>query len=177
MSQAYAECPLDDRESLAAQNFVDAIRDEDTQHSTRLMDAKDLKSSLAYSMKYEAARTVSKTSRHERLWKEELSSVKPERQLLEVQQKGARAEGVPGDYFEPGKLTNGCLAGRRLPSLNRAPEEGTRVSSLSGKKWTLLGRIYLWYPVFDVGGYRCKRHSFKNRLGTKIEGTAYLHGS
>ncbi|GBM90141.1 hypothetical protein AVEN_85235-1 [Araneus ventricosus] len=66
MSLAYAECPLDFRESLAAQYFVDAIRDEDTQHSTRLMDAKDLKSSLAYSMKYEAARTVSKTSRHVR---------------------------------------------------------------------------------------------------------------
>ncbi|GBL98858.1 hypothetical protein AVEN_67304-1 [Araneus ventricosus] len=66
MSLAYAECPLDVRESLAAQYFVDAIRDEDTQHSTRLMDSKDLKSSLAYSMKYEAARTVSKTSRHVR---------------------------------------------------------------------------------------------------------------
>ncbi|GBN88959.1 hypothetical protein AVEN_168373-1 [Araneus ventricosus] len=66
MSLAYAECPLDVRESLAAQYFVDAIRDEDTQHSTRLMDAKDLKSSLTYSMKYEAARTVSKTSRHVR---------------------------------------------------------------------------------------------------------------
>ncbi|GBM51654.1 hypothetical protein AVEN_30907-1 [Araneus ventricosus] len=67
-------------------------------------------------------------------WKEEHSSVKPERHLLEVQQEGTRAEGVPGDYFEPGKLTNGCLAGRRLPSLNRALEEGPRVSSLSGKK-------------------------------------------
>ncbi|GBM30117.1 hypothetical protein AVEN_78515-1 [Araneus ventricosus] len=66
MSLAYAECPLDVRESLAAQYFVDAIRDEDTQHSTRLMDAKDLKSSLAYSMKYEAARTVSKISRQVR---------------------------------------------------------------------------------------------------------------
>ncbi|GBN08212.1 hypothetical protein AVEN_94007-1 [Araneus ventricosus] len=66
MSLAYAECPLDVRESLAAQYFVDAIRDEDTQHSTRLMDAKDLKSSLDYSMKYEAERTVSKTSRHVR---------------------------------------------------------------------------------------------------------------
>ncbi|GBM20041.1 hypothetical protein AVEN_77954-1 [Araneus ventricosus] len=66
MSLAYAECPLDVRESLAAQYFANTIRDEDTQHSTRLMDAKDLKSSLAYSMKYEAARTVSKTSRHVR---------------------------------------------------------------------------------------------------------------
>ncbi|GBM90050.1 hypothetical protein AVEN_242671-1 [Araneus ventricosus] len=51
-----------------------------------------------------------------------------------MQQEGARAEGVPGDCFEPGKLTHGSLAGRRLPSLNRAPEEGPRVSSLSGKK-------------------------------------------
>ncbi|GBN87986.1 hypothetical protein AVEN_72676-1, partial [Araneus ventricosus] len=66
MSLAYAECPQDVRDSLAAQYFVDAIKDEDTQHATRLMDAKDLKSALAYSMKYEAAKTVSKTSRHVR---------------------------------------------------------------------------------------------------------------
>ncbi|GBL88252.1 hypothetical protein AVEN_117828-1 [Araneus ventricosus] len=71
MSLPYAECPLDDQESLAAQYFVDAIRDEDTQHSTRLMDTKDLKSSLAYSIKYEAARSVSKTSRHVRSIKTE----------------------------------------------------------------------------------------------------------
>ncbi|GBM74930.1 hypothetical protein AVEN_173348-1 [Araneus ventricosus] len=60
MSLAYAECPQDVRDSLAAQYFVDAIRDEDIQHATRLMDTKDLKSALAYSMKYEAAKTVSK---------------------------------------------------------------------------------------------------------------------
>ncbi|GBO09644.1 hypothetical protein AVEN_99891-1 [Araneus ventricosus] len=62
MSLAYAECLLDVRESLEAQYFVDAIRVEDIQHSTRLMDVE----ALAYSMKYEAARTVSKTSRHVR---------------------------------------------------------------------------------------------------------------
>ncbi|GBN58217.1 hypothetical protein AVEN_181390-1 [Araneus ventricosus] len=66
MSLAYAECPQDVRDSLSAQYFVDAIRDEDTQHATRLMDAKDLKSALAYSMKYEAAKTVSKTFRNVR---------------------------------------------------------------------------------------------------------------
>ncbi|GBM10837.1 hypothetical protein AVEN_42102-1 [Araneus ventricosus] len=66
MSLGYAECPLDVQKRLAAQYFVDAIRDEDTQHSTRLMEAKDLKLSLAYSMKYETAVTVSKTSRHVR---------------------------------------------------------------------------------------------------------------
>ncbi|GBM22235.1 hypothetical protein AVEN_273423-1 [Araneus ventricosus] len=63
MSLAYAECPQDVRDRLAAQYFVDAIRTEDTQHATRLMDAKNLKSALAYSMKYEAAKTVSKTPR------------------------------------------------------------------------------------------------------------------
>ncbi|GBM24735.1 hypothetical protein AVEN_141809-1 [Araneus ventricosus] len=66
MSLGYAECPQDVRDSLAAQYFVDAIRDEDTQHATRLTDAKDLKSALAYSVKYEAAKTVSKTSRNVR---------------------------------------------------------------------------------------------------------------
>ncbi|GBM66654.1 hypothetical protein AVEN_258316-1 [Araneus ventricosus] len=64
ISLAYVECPLGVREGLADQYFVDAIRDEDTQYSTRLMDTKDLKSALAYSMKYEDERTVSKTSRH-----------------------------------------------------------------------------------------------------------------
>ncbi|GBO20911.1 hypothetical protein AVEN_176677-1 [Araneus ventricosus] len=42
MSLAYAECPMDVRESLAVQFFVDAIRDEDTQLCTRLMDFTDL---------------------------------------------------------------------------------------------------------------------------------------
>ncbi|GBN42490.1 hypothetical protein AVEN_156618-1 [Araneus ventricosus] len=42
----------------SSQYFVDAIRDEDTQNATRLMDTKDLKSALAYSMKYEAAKTA-----------------------------------------------------------------------------------------------------------------------
>ncbi|GBN85943.1 hypothetical protein AVEN_70454-1 [Araneus ventricosus] len=66
MSLAYAECPQDVRDSLADQYFVDAIRDKDTQHATRLMDAKDLKSALAYNMKYEAAKTVSKITRNVR---------------------------------------------------------------------------------------------------------------
>ncbi|GBM67676.1 hypothetical protein AVEN_236772-1 [Araneus ventricosus] len=66
MGLAYAECPLDVRESLAVQFFVDAIRDEDTQLSTRLMDFTDLKSALAYSMKCDASKIASKISMHER---------------------------------------------------------------------------------------------------------------
>ncbi|GBM67978.1 hypothetical protein AVEN_218837-1 [Araneus ventricosus] len=154
MSLAYVECPLDVRESLAAQYFVDAIRDEDTQHSTRLMDANDLKSSLAYSMKYEAARTVSKTSRHVR--------------SRETEDNTSRERDDKFEFFfnRLDKLLNSSVSGRnntprRNPnvscwkcskkghmqrecqaitsnqensSLNRAPEEGPRVSSLSGKK-------------------------------------------
>ncbi|GBM67566.1 hypothetical protein AVEN_73698-1 [Araneus ventricosus] len=66
MCLAYSECPLDVRESLAAQYFVDAIRDENTQLSTSLMDFTDLKSALAYSMKFESAKTASKISIHAR---------------------------------------------------------------------------------------------------------------
>ncbi|GBM52394.1 hypothetical protein AVEN_160114-1 [Araneus ventricosus] len=66
MSLAYAECPLDVRESLAAQYFVDVIRDEERQLSTGLMDFKDMKSALAYSMKFESAKTASKISIHAR---------------------------------------------------------------------------------------------------------------
>ncbi|GBN97790.1 hypothetical protein AVEN_177674-1 [Araneus ventricosus] len=66
MSLAYVECPLDVRESLAVQFFIDAIRDEDTQLCTRLMDFKDLKSALGYSMKFEASKIASKISMHAR---------------------------------------------------------------------------------------------------------------
>ncbi|GBL73296.1 hypothetical protein AVEN_175240-1 [Araneus ventricosus] len=62
MSLAYAKCPQDVRDSLAAQYFVDAIRDEETQLSTRLMDFTDLKSTLVYSMKFESAKSASKIS-------------------------------------------------------------------------------------------------------------------
>ncbi|GBO30287.1 hypothetical protein AVEN_52505-1 [Araneus ventricosus] len=165
MSLAYAECPLDVRESSAVQYFVDAIRDEDTQHSTRLMDAKDLKSSLAYSMKYETARTVYKTPRHVRSMETEDHTSRERDDKFEFffnRLKNLLKSSVAGKKNTPRrnpnvtcwkcnkkghvqrecqaitsnqeKLTNGCLAGRRLPSLNRAPEEGPRVSSLSGKK-------------------------------------------
>ncbi|GBN10607.1 hypothetical protein AVEN_18038-1, partial [Araneus ventricosus] len=66
MSLAYAKYALDVRERLAAQYFVDAIRDEETQLSTMLMDFTYLKSALAYSMKFESAKTASKTSIHAR---------------------------------------------------------------------------------------------------------------
>ncbi|GBN36695.1 hypothetical protein AVEN_51280-1 [Araneus ventricosus] len=66
MSLAYAECPMDVQESLAVQFFVDAIRDEDTQLRTRLMDFTDLKSALAYSMKCETSKIASKVSMHAR---------------------------------------------------------------------------------------------------------------
>ncbi|GBL87219.1 hypothetical protein AVEN_270501-1 [Araneus ventricosus] len=66
MSLAYAECPLDVREILPVQFFIDPIIDEDTQLLTRLMDFTDFKSALAYSIKYEAAKIASKISMHAR---------------------------------------------------------------------------------------------------------------
>ncbi|GBM70786.1 hypothetical protein AVEN_127334-1 [Araneus ventricosus] len=165
MSLAYAECNLVVRESLAATYFVDAIRDGDTQHSTRLTDGKELKSSLAYSMKYEAARNVSKTSRHvrsietedhisrerddkfefffnklEKLLNSSVAGKKntPRRNSnvtrWKCNKKGYVQKECQAITSNQEKLTYGCLAGRRLPSLNKSPEEGPRVSSLSGKK-------------------------------------------
>ncbi|GBM67441.1 hypothetical protein AVEN_265396-1 [Araneus ventricosus] len=69
MSLAYSEFPLYVRVSLAVQFFVYVIRDEDTQLSTvgwRLMKFTDLKSALAYSLKYEAVKIASKISMHAR---------------------------------------------------------------------------------------------------------------
>ncbi|GBM56792.1 hypothetical protein AVEN_38357-1 [Araneus ventricosus] len=76
MSLAYAECPLEVRESLVVQFFVDAIRDEHTQLCTRLMDLTDLKLALAYSMKYEASKIASKISMHARPIRIEDNAVK-----------------------------------------------------------------------------------------------------
>ncbi|GBM64305.1 hypothetical protein AVEN_76894-1, partial [Araneus ventricosus] len=106
MSLAYAECPQDVRDSLAAQYFVDAIRDEDTQHATRLTDAKDLKSALAYSMKYEAAKTVSKTSRNVR--------------SIEVEDGTGKEKDEKFDFLLKTleKLLNSHVAGKNTPRRN-----------------------------------------------------------
>ncbi|GBO11509.1 Retrovirus-related Pol polyprotein from transposon 297 [Araneus ventricosus] len=164
MSLAYAECPQDVRDSLAAQYFADAIRDEDTQHTTRLMDANDLKSALAYSMKYEAAKTVSKTSRNVRSIEIEDGTLRKKDEkfdcLLETLEKLLNShvarKKTPrrnpnmtcwkcnkkghlerecqtiSPYRE--KLMYGRPTGRRLPFLNKAPEEGLKVSALCGGK-------------------------------------------
>ncbi|GBM82890.1 hypothetical protein AVEN_195521-1 [Araneus ventricosus] len=178
MSLAYAECPLGVRETLSPQYFADAIREEDTQHSTRPMDAKDLKSDLAYSMKYEAAKTVSKTSRFQYCWKEENFQTKPEPDLLEVQQKGARGEKVQDDYFQPGKLTYGRLVRRRLPFLNKAPGKGLKVSTLCGKK----NGLYLegsicgipYSMLVDTGANIIL---LRTNLAQKLKNNLFIHGS
>ncbi|GBM91214.1 hypothetical protein AVEN_15494-1, partial [Araneus ventricosus] len=163
MSLAYAECPQDVRDSLAAEYFVDDIRDEDTQHATRLMDAKDLKSALAYSMKYEAAKTVSKTSRNVRSIEVEDGTGKEKDEkfdcLLKTLEKLLNSH-VAGKKNTPRrnpnvtcwkcnkkghlqreyqtispnreKLMYGRPTGRRLPFLNKTPEEGLKVSALCG---------------------------------------------
>ncbi|GBM66381.1 Retrovirus-related Pol polyprotein from transposon 412 [Araneus ventricosus] len=175
MSLAYAECPQDVRDSLAAQYFVDAIRDEDTQHATRLMDAKDLKSALAYSMKYEASKTVSKTSRNvrsievedgtgkekdekfdcllktlEKLLHSHVARKKTPRRNPNVtcwkcHKKGHLQRECQTISPNREKLMYGRLSGRRLPFLNRAPEEGLKVSALCG------GRNGLYLEGFICG--------------------------
>ncbi|GBN22650.1 hypothetical protein AVEN_237336-1 [Araneus ventricosus] len=72
MSLAYAEFPLDVRESLAVQFFVDAIRDEETQLSIRLMDFTDLKSALAYSMKFDLRKLLRRSLYTQDLEKNEI---------------------------------------------------------------------------------------------------------
>ncbi|GBM19309.1 hypothetical protein AVEN_218026-1 [Araneus ventricosus] len=162
MSLAYAECPLDVRESLAAQYFIDAIRDEETQLSTRLMDFTDLKSALAYSMKFESAKTTSKISIHARsmetdddTWKERDDKFESLLKALEKLVESLAAEqNAPRrnpnltcwKCFKEGhvqracqvndvhsrKLTCGRLAERKIPTLNKSPEEELKVSTLSG---------------------------------------------
>ncbi|GBL89656.1 hypothetical protein AVEN_104613-1 [Araneus ventricosus] len=162
MSLAYAECPQDVRDSLAAQYFVDAIRDEETQLSTRLMDFTDLKSTFSYSMKFESAKTASKISIHARsmetdddTWKERddkfesiLKALEKLVESLAAEQNAPRRNPNLSCWkcFKKGhvqracqvndvhsrKLTCGRLAEQKIPTLNKSPEEGLKVSTLSG---------------------------------------------
>ncbi|GBM70035.1 Retrovirus-related Pol polyprotein from transposon 412 [Araneus ventricosus] len=85
------------------------------------MDFTDLKSALAYSMKFESAKTASKISIHagsmktdDDTWKERYDKFES---LLKALEK---------------KLTCGRLAEQKIPTLNKSPEEGLKVSTLSG---------------------------------------------
>ncbi|GBO10564.1 hypothetical protein AVEN_49266-1 [Araneus ventricosus] len=133
MSLAYAECPLDIRESLAVQFFVDVIRDEETQLSTRLMDFMDFKSALAYSMKFESPKTASKISIHASLAAEQDTPLRnPNVTSWKCFKKGhvQRARQVNDVYSR--KLTCGRLEERKIPTLNKSLEEGLQISALSG---------------------------------------------
>ncbi|GBM55279.1 hypothetical protein AVEN_272349-1 [Araneus ventricosus] len=176
MSLAYAECPQDVRDSLAAQYFVDAIRDEETQLSTRLMDFTDLKSALAYSMKFESAKTTSKISIHARsietdddTWKKRddkfeslLKALEKLVNNLAAEQNDARRNPNVTYWkcFKKGlvkracqvndvysrKLACGRLAERKIPTLNKSPEKGLKVSALSGE----INGLYLVLFVIDL---------------------------
>ncbi|GBL91046.1 hypothetical protein AVEN_70446-1, partial [Araneus ventricosus] len=176
MSLAYAECPLDVQESLAAQYFVDAIRDEETQLSTRLMDFTDLKSALAYSMKFESAKTTSKISIHARsmetdddTWKERddkfeslLKELEKLVESLAAEQndprrnpnltcwkcfkKGHVQSACQVNDVHSRKLTCGGLAEQKIPTLNKSPEEGLKVSTLSGGE----NGLYLKGSICDI---------------------------
>ncbi|GBM92248.1 hypothetical protein AVEN_160290-1 [Araneus ventricosus] len=162
MSLAYGECPQDVRDNLAAQYFVDAIRDEEMQLSTRLMDFIDLKLALAYSMKFESAKTASKISIHARPIETDDDTSKEREDkfesLLKVLEKLvnnlAAEQNAPRQNpnvtcwkcFKKGhvqrasqvndvysrKLTFGRLAEQEIPTLNKSPEKGLKVSALSG---------------------------------------------
>ncbi|GBN44532.1 hypothetical protein AVEN_273601-1 [Araneus ventricosus] len=156
ISLAYAECPLDVRESIAVEFFVDALRDEETQLSKRLMDFTDLKSALTYSMKIETAKTASKISLHARsieteddIWKERdhkfeslLKALEKLVNSLAAEQKAPRQnpcfkkrhveKACQANNNQSGKLTCSRLAERKIPTLNKASEEGLKVSALSG---------------------------------------------
>ncbi|GBN71700.1 hypothetical protein AVEN_10182-1 [Araneus ventricosus] len=176
MSLAYAECPLDVQESLAAQYFVDAIRDEETQLSTRLMDFTDLKSALAYSMKFEYAKTTSKISIHassmetdDDTWKERddkfeslLKALEKLVESLAAEQnaprrnpnltcwkcfkKGHVQRACKVNDIHSRKLTCGGLAEQKIPTLNKSPEEGLKVSTFSGGE----NGLYLKGSICDI---------------------------
>ncbi|GBL76548.1 hypothetical protein AVEN_53283-1 [Araneus ventricosus] len=166
----------DVRESLAVQFFVDAIRDEEKQLSTRLMDFMYLKSALAYSMKFESAKTASKISIYTRsietkddTWKERDDKFESLLKALEKLVNSLAAEqnaplrnpnvtcwkcfkkehvqrACQANDAYSGKLTCGRLAERKILTLNKSPEEGLKVSALRGGG----NGLYLEGLVYDI---------------------------
>ncbi|GBN62843.1 Retrovirus-related Pol polyprotein from transposon 17.6 [Araneus ventricosus] len=138
------------------------------------MDAKDLKSALEYSMKYEAAKTVSKTSRNvrsieiedgtgkekdekfdclletlEKLLNSHVARKKTPRRNPNVtcwkcNKKGHLQRECQTISPNREKLMYGRLTGRRLPFLNKAPEEGLKVSALCGGRNGLYLEGSIW---------------------------------
>ncbi|GBM45406.1 hypothetical protein AVEN_74983-1 [Araneus ventricosus] len=126
------------------------------------MDFTDLKSAMAYSMKFESAKTASKTSIHARsietdddTWKERddkfeslLKALEKFVNNLAAEQnaprrnpnvtcwkcfkKGHVQRACQVNFVYSRKLTCGRLAERKIPTLNKSPEKGLKVSALSG---------------------------------------------
>jgi hypothetical protein len=61
---AYSSCPLDMQDSLARQQFVEAIKDPETQHSVRMADCASLQAALIHAMKFESTRQATRGLRH-----------------------------------------------------------------------------------------------------------------
>ncbi|GBM23692.1 hypothetical protein AVEN_257610-1 [Araneus ventricosus] len=165
MSLAYTEYFLDVRESLAVQFFVDAIRDEETQLSTRSIETED-DTWKEIDDKFESLLKPLKKLVNSLAAEQNAPQRNPNVTCWKCFKKGHVQRAFQANDAHSGKLTCGCLAERKIPTLNKTPEEGLKVSALSGGgEWTLSGRIDLLHTVFVFGGHKHKYNFFKSRPG------------
>ncbi|KAF8770190.1 hypothetical protein HNY73_017752 [Argiope bruennichi] len=61
---AFSDCPVETRQDLALQHFVDSVRDPETRKALRLADVKDIGSALVFAHKIEAAQQGTRKDRH-----------------------------------------------------------------------------------------------------------------
>ncbi|GFS39097.1 gag-Pol polyprotein [Nephila pilipes] len=61
---AFSDYPVETRQDLALQHFIDSVRDSETQKALRLADAKDIGSALVYAHKMEAPLQATRRDRH-----------------------------------------------------------------------------------------------------------------
>ncbi|GFS51526.1 gag-Pol polyprotein [Nephila pilipes] len=61
---AFSDCPVETRQDLARQHFIDTVQDPETQKALRLADVKDIGSALVYAHKIEAAQQATRKDRH-----------------------------------------------------------------------------------------------------------------
>ncbi|GFS37936.1 gag-Pol polyprotein [Nephila pilipes] len=62
--RVFLDCPVETRQDLAFQHFIDSVRDPETQKALRLADVKDIGSALVYAHKIEIAQQAACKDRH-----------------------------------------------------------------------------------------------------------------
>ncbi|KAF8784305.1 hypothetical protein HNY73_010001 [Argiope bruennichi] len=139
---AFSDCPVETRQDLALQHFIDSVQDPETQKALRLADVKDKGSALVFAHKIEAAQQATRKDRHpiravfaadsDSDFVKQIDNLRREiRRLKELKDGGIH------------------LAGRRCPDSQKPHFKVFHISSISGGDNGL-------YVIGQIGNISCR---------------------